>query len=449
MLAGIFLSLILLFSIFIYLFISRYTFTDYYKRLETRAIFTAKTEIDASQDTKWLKIVKRENLERLPEQRHYILRIDSASNLRLLAAKNQLSIDLLSEIQQTNKGTYRNNNVLYCGIKFVSNGKTYFVITSAKNNYFNKYMSFLQNLLIISTTISFLLILLISYWVSKRIIRPIEQITEKVKKIGTENLNVRLTDKYADDELGELIQTFNNMLDRLETSFETQNNFISNASHELNTPLTSIIGEADVALARLRSQDDYIEALHNILEEAEKLDKKTKALLFLAQTGFNGKAVTMEKVRMDQLILDVHETINRIYPTNKVQLDFSQLPEDPFQLKVKGNQQLLHLALSNIVVNACKYSNNQEVKVILKSENSCVMINVKDKGVGIPSDEIQYIYDPFFRASNTGNFEGYGIGLPLTRNIIKLHHGELIVTSIVNIGTDVELKFPVGQFDAI
>lgn len=446
MLGSIFFSLILVFSVFIYVFISRYSFMDFYKRLETRSISTAKAELETKTDTRWVKKFKSEYLQRLPEEKNYILELKKGLSLDFLARRNKLNSDLLLEIQTKKIGTYRSNNILYCGILYETDGKEFIVITSAKNYYFNQYMAYLRNLLLISVVASAVLIALISYWVSKRLIQPIKTITNRVNKIGTENLNFRLDGSEQDDELGELVRTFNNMLDRLETSFETQNNFISNASHELNTPLTSIIGEADVALARLRTVDEYIESLHAILEEAEKLDKKTKALLYLAQTGFNGKAMKFDKVRVDQLLLDVHETINRIYPKNKVQLDFSNLPDAPEKLKVSGNQQLLHLAISNVILNACKYSNNQEVQVSLTNQDDHVVVFVKDSGIGIPSEELQYIYDPFYRASNTSNFEGYGIGLPLTRNIIKLHKGELLVESMNQQGTTVLIRMPVGKF---
>ncbi len=445
MLVTIFVGLILVFSICVYAFISRYYFRDFYERLETRSYSTARSELEDHHDTKWVKRFKQEYLQRLPEERNYIIE-RGTSPLPQLAKKSDLPVQLLSEIQRTGLGTYRRNNVLYCGVKYVTKGKVYFVITSAKNLYFDKFIGFLRNLLIISILTSSVLVVLISYWVSKRLINPIRQITENVNRIGTENLNVRLENPGTDDELSELVSTFNDMLNRLETSFETQNNFISNASHELNTPLTSIIGEADVALARPRSEAEYVEALNSILEEAEKLDKKTKALLFLAQTGFNGKAMKLDKVRMDQLVLDVQLTINRIYPKNKVHIDFSSLPENPLELKVKGNEQLLHLALSNIVANACKYSNNQDVNISLSSHGGWIKICITDIGIGIPQQEIQHIYDPFFRASNTGNFEGYGIGLPLTRNIIRLHKGEISVRSGVETGTVVEISVPVGNF---
>jgi len=208
-----------------------------------------------------------------------------------------------------------------------------------------------------------------------------------------------LNDSNRSDELNELARTFNDMLDRIETSFETQNNFISNASHELRTPLTAIIGEADVVLSKPRRPEEYIEALYIVLQEAEKLDNKTKALLFLAQTGFNGKVQKFDKVRMDQLLWDVKENLESLNAKNKIHLDMELLPENPMKLKVNGNQQLLHLALSNIISNGCKYSDYDTVVVSIGASDDFVYVVIRDKGIGIPENEIKYIYDPFFRAS--------------------------------------------------
>ncbi len=442
LLFSIFFSLIIVFSIFIFYFTSQYSFNDFYKRLEIRAYSTARVELDNKDYSEVIKEFKVEYLEMLHDEKHYIHEYENIQKLESFAELNQLNLDFLKSIILDGVGSYRINSLFFSGIKYQTQGRVYLVITSANNFYYNHHMSYLRNLLVTCIIVTSIVLIFISYWFSKRLINPIKKITEKVNQIGTENLFIRLEGSEKEDELGALIKTFNNMLDRLETSFETQNNFISNASHELNTPLTSIIGEADVTLTRIRSVDEYIESLHNILEEAEKLNKKTKALLFLAQTGFNGKTLTFEEVRMDQLLFDVHETINRIHPDNKVSIVFSALPDNPEKLKVLGNEQLLHLAFSNVILNAYKYSNNQEVRVLLSVEETSIVIEVQDNGVGIPKDELQYIYDPFWRGSNTKSFEGYGIGLPLTRNIIKIHHGEIIVISEKNKGTIVLLKIP-------
>ena len=109
-----------------------------------------------------------------------------------------------------------------------------------------------------------------------------------------------------------------------------------------------------------------------------------------------------------------------------------------------GNKQLLYLAFTNILNNACKYSNNKPVQVTIASSDNQVFLAFKDQGIGIPASEMPFIYDPFFRASNTRNFEGYGIGLPLTRNIIKIHNGHLQVSSVVEKGTTVQIKLPLA-----
>jgi signal transduction histidine kinase len=255
---------------------------------------------------------------------------------------------------------------------------------------------------------------------------------------------LRLDSRNNNDEIGDLEKTFNNMLDRLETSFETQNNFISNASHELSTPLTTIIGEAEVTLSRPRTTDEYIESIEVILRKAERLENITKSLLFLAQTGFNGKVQKFDTVRVDELLWDVKNTIDKINPDNNIHINLSLMPENPEKLAIKGNPQLLHIAVSNIIGNACKYSDNKPVIVSLGTSIDKVIIVVKDSGIGIPKEELKYIYDPFFRASNTKNHKGYGIGLPLARNIVRIHKGEIRVSSALNEGTTVQVTFPIA-----
>jgi len=441
-----FTTLILAFSAFLYYFVEQYAYQDFYKRLKTRCLITSKINLNNESNQKFLQQFKGEYLERLENEKDYVLELKTTTSIAKIAKANKLNEEFLNQILQKGKTSFQDKNQFYYGIKVTNAGKNFIVITTASNYYYNNHMNYFLQILIASILIVIFFSSLIAYWLSKNLINPVKQISEKVNSIGTENLFLRLEGEEKEDELGELIRTFNDMLRRLETSFETQNNFISNASHELNTPLTSIIGEADVTLARDRSTEEYKEALENILEEAEKLDKKIKALLYLAQTGFNSKNLEFKKVRIDQLLFDVQETMKKIYPINKIHIDLSSLPDSPEKLKIKGNEHLLHLAVSNILINACKYSNNEIVDVSIGWSSTHIIILIVDRGIGIPENELEYIYDPFFRASNTSNYEGYGIGLPLTRNIIKIHGGELIVSSKNNEGTTVKIKIPIGNY---
>jgi len=437
------LLIIILLSISVYYFSTQYSFADFYKRLEIRAIFKAKSTLEPEQiKAEAFKEAREQHLEVLPGEQDYLFEIKPERNFNIESRNLNIPEDFFKEIVRKGSANYKNSNTFYAGIKYTLKNTDYIVIVSANNYYNSHHLAYLRNIFLIAMPLASLLAIIIAVFISKKVLTPVKQITDKVEQISSESMHLRLTALTDNDELSKLILTFNTMLDRLETSFETQNNFISNASHELSTPLTAIIGEADVSLNKKRTPEEYTETIKVILNEAERLDKITKSLLFLAQTGFDGKKQKMDIVRMDQLIWDVKETIDKINPGNKIEIDLSLIPEDPKKLKIIGNSQLLHLALSNIVSNACKYSSNKPVQVSIGSTNDHLIIIIKDNGIGIPESELKYIYDPFFRASNTKNFEGYGIGLPLARNIIRLHNGVIVVSSEKNEGTSVQLRFP-------
>ncbi|ANW95638.1 histidine kinase [Wenyingzhuangia fucanilytica] len=437
---SIFLSYILIFSGFIYYSISDYTYTDFYKRLEIRAITMAKIELESHKSVEMVKEIRQDFLEKLPNESIVVLELNKDTII-----KTGLNVpkSFIEEIKLNERAFYHNESIFHSGIKYITKGKEYLVIVSAKNEYSIKLVKYLRNLLIVALGFSVLILGFLVYVFSRRIMRPIKKMVSEIKIISTENLNFRLVEPKNNDELKVLAAAFNDMLNRLETSFETQKNFISNASHELNTPLTSIIGEAEVVLSKERTVNDYINSLNTILESAGKLNKKTKALLFLAQTGYNGKIQQVNGLRMDELVIDVKTTVEKIYPEAQIHLNFDLLPDNPDTLKVKGNEQLLHLAISNVVMNACKYSDFKKVDLAVLVINQQVIVRVRDEGIGIPKEEIQYIYDPFFRASNTSEYGGYGIGLPLTRNVMKIHNGIIVVNSDQNKGTTIELRLPV------
>jgi signal transduction histidine kinase len=438
-----FLVITLLFSGFIYLSISNYSNADFFHLLRIRAVTNAKIALDGKQDAMAQSIVelKSDYFDHLPQEKDYYFPL---SSFDVTSVSQQLTVppSFLLEAKTQGEAVYKSGNIYYMGLTYESSQGPYLIIVSAENYYNSHHFSYLRKVLLLAFAIVIVFALILSTFISKSIFKPINEITKRVNDISTVNLHLRLATKNNSDELGELVNTFNNMLDRLETTFETQKNFISNASHELRTPLTTIIGEADVTLSKPRSIEHYEDTIRVILREAEKLDKKTQALLFLAQTAYRDNAQEFERLRIDQLLWDVRDTIQKLYPDSRVQFDLSMLPEEPTKLEIIGSAQLLHLAFSNIISNGCKYSDNSPVKVAIGVGDSKVIILIRDEGIGIPENELRYIYDPFFRASNSYNYEGYGIGLPLTRNIIRIHKGSMLVTSIENEGTTVEIKLP-------
>lgn len=434
-------SVILLLSGAIFYFVYQFTFEDFYKRLEARVNIAAQIYHLNDKDSLGVyKEVRLRYLERLPDEKQYIL---TTADLKSNHKTNEIAPQLIADILKQGKTRYKKGNTFYAGNIFKFPEENVVVIVSADDPYGLKELQNLQHVLIIG----FLFSLLIVYFIGRRFsyltFKPVRNIIKKVNSITASNLHLRLENYNGRDEIAELTQTFNDMLNRLETAFETQNNFISNASHELRTPLAIIKAEAEVALKNYNEPViNHQKTLAEILKSAQSLQDILTSLLGLAQTGFDGKKQNWESIRADELIWQIKETIDHIIPANNLRIDLSALPPELDMLLLWGNNNLLQLALSNIVLNACKYSDNKPVMLKVMAENNSVVFSVKDEGIGIPEKDVQHIFEPFFRASNTSGFEGHGVGLPLALNIIRLHKGSIAILSKENEGTEIRIMLP-------
>lgn len=437
-------SIILLLSWFVYFFASRKSFEDFYKRLEIRAIVAAKAQLETKDDNNSAyHEIRREHLEKLPSEKEFFFKVNKKTGLVDSAGVLPVPASFFKQAIQNGEAVYRRKDLFYLGFLYEQPQGSSVIVISAVNDYSREYLGNLKNVLLITFFFSVVVVLTVGIMFSRQILKPVRVITERVKAISSTNLHLRLDSGKGKDEIEELSQTFNNMLDRLETSFESQNNFVSNASHELSTPLTAIIGEAELTLNRPRTPEQYVKSTQVILNEAERLRNITTTLLNLAQTGFDGKKQNWEPVRADELVWSVKKSVDNINPQNQVFFDTSHLPEEVKKLSTLGNMQLLILALSNIVLNACKYSNNQTVTIAVAATDERILIVIRDKGIGIPETEIPYVFDPFFRASNVQHLKGYGIGLPLSRNIIRMHGGDILVNSREGEGTIIHISLPI------
>jgi signal transduction histidine kinase len=430
----------------VYYYLSNYTYADFYKRLEARVSVAEKYQFESNQkDAQVLKNIRDEHLELLSDEKEYILYCPNTNAIKQLADSNSLPIDFLNIVSSQQFANFQKDDIFYYGKIRKSTEGFYFIIVSAKNYYNSHHLILLKKVLITGGIIVILIIIYFTYLFSLNFFNPIRKIITKVNSISTDNIHLRLDDNQNSVEINQLATTFNNLLNRIEIAIETNKNFISNASHEFGTPLTAIMGEADVALLKDRTPIEYQETLQKILKQSERLNKISQSLLFLAQIGYKENKLNFTIIRTDELIMQANEIMNQLIPKNNIKIDFDLLPENPKKLKVLGNKELLMLAMTNILTNACKYSSNKPVIVSLASTNNQILIIFKDEGIGIPEPELPFIFDPFYRASNTAAYDGYGIGLPLTQNIIKIHKGELIISSVLHKGVTIQVKLPVAS----
>lgn len=438
-------TVILLLSGAIFLFANHYAFEDYYKRLETRIRIAKAIHVGEEQANSYVaKALRQDYLEKLPSEKEYIIELVGGKPVKLVG-DTAFPDNLLKRIMGSGEARARRGNVFFAGKLYPSRSRNFIVIVSATDPYGFQELNNLRQILTIGFLASIVVVYLVGKAFSYQTFKPIREMIRRVRSITAENLNLRLAVNNGKDEITELGQTFNNMLNRLETAFETQNNFISNASHELRTPLTLIRGEAELALHKPDLDETHQHSLQIIVKESEKLTHILSSLLGLAQSGFDGKKQHWEVIRVDELLWLVKAAVDQLYPDNHIQMDYSQLPEEEDHLKVLGNSNLLRLALSNIVVNAYKYSYNKPVRISLSTENDRVIFSVEDQGIGIPEQDIQHIFELFFRASNTTDFEGYGVGLPLSLNIIRLHRGSIAIKTKEDVGTHIRILLPIAS----
>jgi len=431
--------IISLLSGFVWYFANDFAFEDFYKRLEARVNISAQIKLYEDANNPAYAKMRNRYLEQLPSEKAYI---SEADNPTINNLDRKLPKSFYKRIQTGNVARYRVDNHFYAGKLFKIKKKDFIVIVSANDPVGFRELKDLQRILIIGFFLSIFLSFVVGWRFSNYMLMPLRNIIKSVKKMKAENLHMRLDVKKGSDEMSQLAETFNNMLNRLETAFETQNNFISNASHELRTPLTIISGEVELAMKSNHDPDKQHDALAKIKDETERLENIITSLLGLAQSGFNGKNQPWEEVRMDELLWEIKASVHQVHPESKIEIDFSKLPDNDELLNLRVNKNLIKLALTNIVSNACKYSNDKLVHIAIEASANTLSIAITDQGIGIPQEDIQHIFEPFYRASNTNNYKGYGVGLPLSLNIIRLHRGSIAIKSQEGIGTEIKVILP-------
>ncbi|WP_170311484.1 sensor histidine kinase [Vallitalea okinawensis] len=307
-------------------------------------------------------------------------------------------------------------------------------------------IEFMENVLNVVDVIGILLAIIVGFYISRKMLSPIKEITSMTRDINIHQLNMRLAVDGPDDELRRLSITINEMLDRLEQSFEQQKRFVSDSSHELRTPITVIQGYIDL-LARWGKKDEAVldESIEAIRNETEGMKELIEKLLLLARYDNDTYQMEFGDVDMSQLLnAIVHETrlVDEEHPIiENIQAGHTIL----------GDIKLLKQLLRIIMDNALKYTEDRNnIYVTLTGSEEFVNITIQDKGIGICEEDIPYIFDRFYRAESSRNKEkgGNGLGLSIAKSIVDRHSGEIKVNSIIGSGTEVIIQFK-KQLDLI
>ena len=346
-----------------------------------------------------------------------------------------ISNEFLQIIRKNQQYSIATDTFFYTGIFYKDNQGDFVVIAREPKDEFNDQMKSLLQILIIVSIIGLAFIYLFSNYLGYIAYEPINKIIEQIKSRNSNNFNepLSLTNSYA--EVDDLVKTYNLFIDQIAQTFHIQKNFIDYVSHELRTPITAILGTLEVTNQKSRSIEEHQATLNKLHQYTNDLQETLDQMMLLsgAKTNFE-----LTSNRIDEIIWHVIEN-QIIY--HQANINVELLVKSDQLLWVKGNDKLLDLAIGNIIENAIKYSNNQQINIKFLEENNQLIINIIDKGIGILPDDIEQITHNFYRGKNTSDFQGKGIGLSMANIIFKLHHIDLKIENNRPTGTIVCLTF--------
>jgi len=285
---------------------------------------------------------------------------------------------------------------------------------------------------------------LIGYQIARRSIRPVREVATTARHISSTNLHERIHSEGYPSELASLADTFNTMLDGLEESFNRISRFSADIAHDLRTPVNNIRGEAEVALARARTVEEYREVLGSCLEEAVRLSDLIGDLLFLARAESPLAHLHRESINVGDLLSGIREYYEASAADRGVSLS-TAVPNGPVIAQL--DRTLLQRAVGNLVSNALAHTPpGKSVVLGTTIEPSSIRIEVSDSGTGIPPEALPRVFDRFFRVdeSRSQASGGTGLGLAIVQSIMVLHGGNVEISSKVGQGTQVTLRVPLS-----
>jgi two-component system OmpR family sensor kinase len=279
---------------------------------------------------------------------------------------------------------------------------------------------------------------------ARRALRPVDRMTESARRISAEHLDERLDTSGSGDELDRLAATLNDMLGRLDAAFQQIRQFSADASHELQTPLTILKGEIEVALRTARSPQEYQRVLASALEESDRIARLVEALLLLSRADAGVLRMDCQPVDLADLVAEVVEQARVLAATQGVSLE-SQ-PVAP--ITIHGDRVHLRRLLLNLVDNGIKYTPaGGRVLLSLKRDKEWAALQITDSGIGLAAQEQERVFQRFYRtpeAVSQGK-EGSGLGLCIARSIATAHGGRLEVQSAIGCGSTFTVFLPLPR----
>ena len=299
----------------------------------------------------------------------------------------------------------------------------------------------LRDVLCFLFPIVLLLLFFLAQFIAGRSIKPINTIIATSKTITNDNLKARIPLPKNNDELFILSETINNLLDRIENTIEREKQFTSDASHELRTPLAIIKGTLEVLIRKPRNNEEYKEKINFCISEVDRINNLVDQLLLLTRFENQKMSLNIEHININECVSEAYNRFENKAKSKNI-IVVKQFPEVDMYCKTDGY--FLTIILHNLISNALKYSHkNGLVKIVIERVESKIIIKITDNGIGISSEELDKVFDSFYRTKTSTNhpeIKGIGLGLSIAKRLCDILSIDITISSTENIGTTLELS---------
>jgi two-component system, OmpR family, sensor histidine kinase ArlS len=303
--------------------------------------------------------------------------------------------------------------------------ESYFVFVSARDKYGLRKLSYLENILWGSYLSALLLTWLLSFFISKIMLRSLSRITKEIQSISTQDHKIDLESLTYEDEIKALATSFNRMMERIEDAYKSQKEFTSNAAHELQTPIARITAQLQNLARATAHLPGLHESITNIIDDAYYLSDIITSLLLLSKIENRHKRSAFQPVRIDEILFAARSQLLKTYPDFTFQFAIENETVSEPSVEVSGDETLLKIAFQNLLHNAYSYSDDRLVYCLLRQRESGLEIHIVNHGETPDINDTRQLFTTFRRGSNTANKVGSGIGLSIVQRIIRLHDGTL------------------------
>ena len=382
------------------------------------------------------------------------------SKLQLLAHKQDKKVPNV-EVLTLYNGTIKDDNTTFSlknYKKYLNQKENFFIITHAKDddyidalyidkqgtkttlilekNIDNKIENFQDTLLFLIPVLLLVFIFLASKMIDK-ILLPINKLIHATKDISITKFTQEIELPKDDDEIKELVVSFNAMIQRLKEGVERLDRFNSDVSHELKTPLTVIQGEIEITLRKLREPHEYEKSLKTIQKQSKQIESIVKQLLLLTKYSKENIKESFQKCSVDTLLMQVIDKFQLQLQEKNLKLHIEKI--EP--INMQANPILIESIFTNLIDNAIKYSLKNRNIYISLYQDSKIHFSIKDEGIGISKEHLSKITERFYRADSSRNkkIEGFGLGLSIVKKSVLMHNGSLHITSEKSKGTIVKV----------